>query len=50
MLCGDLDGKEIQKRGEIYIYIADSLCCMAETNMTLYSNYDPIKLLKIIII
>jgi len=34
----------------IHIYIADSLCCMAETNMTLYSNYDPIKILKIIII
>ena len=27
MLCGDLNGKEIQKRGDICILIADSLCC-----------------------
>ena len=25
MLCGDLNGKEIQKRGEIFIRVADSL-------------------------
>ena len=31
----DLNGKEIQKRGEICIHTADSLCCMAETNTTL---------------
>ena len=35
MLCGDLNGKEIQKRGDIGIYIADSLCCTAETNTPL---------------
>ena len=35
MLCGDLNGKEIQKRGDICICIADSLCCTVETNMTL---------------
>ena len=35
MLCGDLDGKEIQKRGDICIQIADSLCCTAEIDMTL---------------
>jgi len=23
------------RRGEIYLYMADSLCCMAETNTTL---------------
>ena len=35
MLCGDLTGKEIQKRGDISIHIADLLCCIAETNTTL---------------
>ena len=35
VLCGDLNGKEIQKRGDIYIHIADSLCCTAETNTIL---------------
>ena len=38
ILCGDLNGKEIQKRGDI----ANSLCCTVETNITLlkqlYSN------------
>ena len=38
MLCGDLSGKEIQKRGDT----ANSLCCAVETNTTLlkqlYSN------------
>ena len=33
--CGDLNGKEIQVRGDIRIHIADSLCCTAETNTTL---------------
>ena len=35
MLSGDLNGKEIQKRGDICIRIADSLCCTVETNTTL---------------
>ena len=35
VLCGDLNGKEIQKRGDICIRIADSLCCTAETNTIL---------------
>ena len=30
--CSDLIGKEIQKRGDSGINIADSLCCTAETN------------------
>ena len=29
VLCGDLDGKEIQKRGDTCIHIADLLCCTA---------------------
>ena len=43
VLCGDLNGKEIQKRGDICRYIADSLCCTIETSTTLQSNYTPIK-------
>ena len=43
VLCGDLNGKEIQRREDICICIADSLCCIAETNITLESNYAPIK-------
>ena len=35
VLCGDLNGKEIQKRGDICIHKADSLCCIVETNTTL---------------
>ena len=33
-LC-DLNGKEIQKGGDICTGITDSLCCTAETNTTL---------------
>ena len=44
MLCGDLNGKEIHKRGDICIRIADSLCCTAETNTTLLSKYSLIKI------
>ena len=32
MLCGDLDGKKIQERGDICIHMANSLCCMVENN------------------
>ena len=46
MLCGDLNVKEIQKRGDICIGVADSPYCIAETNTTLSSNYTPIKILK----
>ena len=35
VLCGDLNGKEIQKRGDICIHIADALSCTVETNPTL---------------
>ena len=33
--CGNLNGKEIQKRGTT----ADSLCCTVETNPTSESSY-----------
>ena len=35
---------EIQKQEGIYMYIADSLCCIIETHTTLKSNYTPIKI------
>ena len=44
MLCGDLNGKENQKIGDICIFITDSLCCAAETNTIFSSNYTPIKI------
>ena len=37
------DGKEAQEGGDICILKADSLCCIAEINATLYNNYLPIK-------
>ena len=44
MLCDNLegwdgvgDGREVQEGGDIYIPMADSCCCMAETNTTLLS-------------
>ena len=38
------NGREIQKRGDTCICIAESLCCRVETNTTMYSNYTPIKI------
>ena len=43
-LCDYLEGwvgggREVQEEGDVYICIADSLCCTAETNSTLKSNY-----------
>ena len=35
VLCGDLNGNEIQKRGDMCIHIAGSLCCTVEINTTL---------------
>ena len=32
VLCGDLSGKEIQKRGAVCVHIADSFCCTTETD------------------
>ena len=44
VLCGDLNGKEIQKqREDIDICVADSLRYTAETNRTVESNCNPIK-------
>ena len=35
-----------KKRMDICICIADSLCCIPETNTALEVNYTPIKILK----
>ena len=35
MFCEGLNGKEIQKGGDMCIHIADSLCCAVGTNTTL---------------
>ena len=40
MFCGDLNGKETQKRGNICICTADSLCCTVETKRRLSNNYE----------
>ena len=40
---GDLNGREIQKRGDVCIQRADSLCCAAETN-TFQGRYAPIQI------
>ena len=34
MLCGHLDGKEIQKGEDMCIHMADSLCCKTETRLS----------------
>ena len=44
LLCGDLSWKEFQKGGDMYIHIADSLCCTVQTNTTVENNYIPIKI------
>ena len=36
------EGRRLKREGNISILIADSLCCKAETNTTLYSNYTSI--------
>ena len=46
VLCDDLEGwdwgengREVPRRGDICIHVADSLCCAAETNRILQNNY-----------
>ena len=36
-------GSEVHEGGNICILVVGSCCCMAETNTTLKSNYNPIK-------
>ena len=49
MLCDDLGGgREAQEGGDLRLHVADSRCCMAETDATLRSNDTPIKKNKIL--
>ena len=52
VLCDDPEGwdgsgrgaeEKLKREGIICIHIADSLCFIAETNITLSTNYTPIK-------
>ena len=43
MLCGDLNGKEIQGREDICKCTAGSVSCIAEINTTLNGNNTQIK-------
>ena len=44
VICGDLNRRKSKKEGIYVIHIADPLCCTAETNTTLESNYTPVKI------
>ena len=44
MLCGDLNGKEVQKRGDICICMANSLCCTVESSIVKQPYSDKINL------
>ena len=41
-VCDDLTRREIQKKE--YICMADLVCCIAENDTAVYSNYTPIKI------
>ena len=45
MLCDELNNKEVQKGGDVYIS-ADSHCYILQTNTALKSNHIPMKLFK----
>ena len=46
LICYDVKqwhgGREAQEGMDIHMHRADSLCCKAETNTVLSSNYTPI--------
>ena len=46
VLCGDLYGRKFWKGGGVWIHMADSLQCTAETSTILWSNCTPIHFLK----
>ena len=37
------EGREVQEGGDTCVTVADLYYCMAETNITLQSNFPPIK-------
>ena len=39
ILCNDLYGKRVWKRGDMCICVTDSLCCTSESNTTLWIKY-----------
>ena len=48
MICDDLEGWNVggggeAQGGDIYILIADSLCCTAETNTIMQNDYTPVR-------
>ena len=47
MFCGNLNGKEIQKR-DVCIHTTNSLCSPVEINTILYSTYALIKIIYIV--
>ena len=46
VLFGDLNGKEIQKRGDMCICTVDSLCCTVETDNTVKQLWVVVKSLS----
>ena len=42
VIYSDLNGKEIQKRQDICIHLADSLCCTVKIDIAVQSNQTPI--------
>ena len=47
MLCDSLDGREVWRRLDTCIYVAESLCCPAETVTTLLIGYISIQKKKL---
>ena len=45
MHCGDLNGEEVQKKGDICICMMIHFAVQLETNTTIQSNYTPIKII-----
>ena len=40
VFCGNVNRKELQKREDLCICVADSLCCIAETNNVVKQSYS----------
>ena len=45
MHCGDLNGEEVKKKGDICICMMIHFAVQLETNTTIQSNYTPIKII-----
>ena len=42
-LCASLDGREIWERMDRCICMAETLCCLSETTITLLTGYTPVQ-------